>query len=185
MKTDHPDGEDACLEGLAGALAALAGGHSAYLDNEITELRRRSTYIANHLLLALYAGGPARYADDAISLLCEEPWRLQCGYSDNMSWCAMEMIRAVIPHCTPENRARFEMMALGYVSSYERSSRGYTQYGRTRFALLSAIPLQLRSTDANAHFKQLERKFGNRSWNRLRLPADGSSRRSMRTRRAR
>ena len=159
VKAERPHGRDACLEGLAGALAALARDHSVDLDNEIAVLRRRDTHVANHLLLALYAGGAERFADAAISLLCDEPWRLQCGYIDNANWCAVEVVREVAAHCTAENRARFEAMILRHVSSYERTSHGYRQYGQTRFAFLSAIPAHLQSAAANTHFKELERKF--------------------------
>ena len=160
MKTDHPYSEDACLSGLAVALAALARDGAADLRGVIADLRRRDTHIANHLLLALYAGGAASYAEEAVSLLGNEPWRFQCGYADNLRWCAIETIRAVVPHCTAENRERFETVILRYVSPYERTSAGYKQAGRTRFALLSAIPTELRSTGANTHFKELARKFG-------------------------
>ncbi|MYB68424.1 MAG: hypothetical protein F4X75_07965 [Gemmatimonadetes bacterium] len=155
-----PSGKDACLSGLAEALVALAREDTADLRDVITNLRRRDTHIANHLLLALYGGGTTRYADEAVSLLCDEPWRFKCGFVDSPNWCAMEAIRAVIPHCTIENRERLEHVILDYVSPYERTRDGYRENGRTRFALLSAIPVELRSTRANTHFKELERKFG-------------------------
>ena len=160
MKDAPPDGEDACLSGLAEALVALACEDTADLRDVIANLRRRDTHIANHLLLALYGGGTARYADEAVSLLCDEPWRFKCGFSSSPNWCAMEAIRAVIPHCTIENRKRLEHVILNYVSPYERTRDGYKENGRTRFALLSAIPAELRSTRANTHFKELARKFG-------------------------
>ena len=160
MKDSSPDGEDACLSGLAEALVALAREDTADLRDVIVNLRRRDTHIANHLLLALYGGGTARYADEAVSLLCDEPWRFECGFSDSPNWCAMEAIRAVIPHCTIENRERIEHVILDYVSPYERTRDGYKENGRTRFALLSAIPAELRSTRANTHFEELARKFG-------------------------
>ena len=160
MKNAHPDGEKACLSGLADALVALAREDTTDLRDVITDLRSRDTYTANHLLLALYGGGAARYADDAVSLLCDEPWRFKCGFVDSPNWCAMEAIRAVIPHCTIENRERLEHVILNYVSPYERTRDGYKENGRTRFALLSAIPAELRSTRANTHFKELARKFG-------------------------
>ena len=155
-----PSGKDACLLGLAEALVALAREDTADLRDVIANLRRRDTHIANHLLLALYGGGTTRYADEAVSLLCDEPWRFKCGFTDSPNWCAMEAIRAVIPHCTIENRERLEHVILNYVSPYERTRDGYKENGRTRFALLSAIPAELRSTRANTHFKELARKFG-------------------------
>ena len=151
MKTPHPSVKDVCLSSLSGALAALAREDSTDLREVIADLRQRDTHIANHLLLALYAGGAAHYADEAASLLCDEPWRFRC---------AREMIQAVVLHCTTEHRERLEAVILGYVSPCERTVDGYKWTGRSRFALLSAIPAELRSVPANTHFLELERKFG-------------------------
>ena len=156
IKTEYPRGEDACLSGLAGAVATLAREGGEDLRDVIADLRRRDTHIANHLLLALYAGGGARYADEAISLLCDEPWRFKCGFNGSPNWCAMEMTRAVVSHCTAENREKFEAVMLCYVSPDERTSYGYTQ-GQTSFNLLSVIPTKMRSTRANARFEELVR----------------------------
>ena len=160
FRSAHPGGENACLDGLARSLAALAREGSAALRDVIADLRRRDTHVANHLLLALYAGGPARYADDAVSLLCDEPWRFKCGFSDSPRWCAMKAIEAVGPQCAPDNRKRLEETILRYVPPCERSKQGYKSYGRARFDLLSAIPAELRSDRARKHFEELERKFG-------------------------
>ena len=160
VKTDYPGGEEACLLELAGALATLARDGTADLRDVIPDLRRRDTHVANHLLLALYTGGAVRHADEAAALLCDEPWRFQCGFSDSPHWCAMEAIRAVVPRCTAENRERLETVILGYVHPCERTKDGYRQTGWARFALLSAVPPELRSAQANAHFEELERKFG-------------------------
>ena len=162
IETEHPTGEDACLTGLAGALAALAQEGVAPIGQAIAELRRRNTHVANHLLLALYGGAAERYADEAVLLLCAEPWRFQCGYSDSSNWCAMQLIRAVVTHCTAANRVGLETEILRYVPPFERTIAGiqYKQIGRTQFDLLSAIPKDLRSIRANAHYEELKRKFG-------------------------
>ena len=159
-KTKYPSGENACLLGLAGSLATLAGDGASDLYDVIANLRRRDSYIANYLLLALYSGGAARHADEAVALLRDEPWRFECGFSDSPHWCAMETIRAVIPHCTQGNREKLEAAILHYVHPYERTGRGYKRAGWARFTLLSVIPAELRSTAANRHFAELERKFG-------------------------
>ena len=160
IRTKYPSGEDACLSALARALAALACEHAVELQEVITKLRRHDTHVANHLLLALYAGGAARYADEAVSSLCDEPWRFECGFSGSPHWCAMEAIRAVFPHCTIENRERLEVVVLDYVHPHERTPYGYKRTGHAQFALLSAIPAELRSLRANARFAELTRKFG-------------------------
>ena len=159
-KTHHPGGEKACLPELAGTLATLAREGATDLRDVIADLLRRDTHVANHLLLALYTGGAARYADEAAALLCDEPWRFECGLSENPHWCAMEAIRAVVPHCTAGNRERLERVILHYVHPYERTKEGYKWQGESRFNLLSAIPPELRSARANAHFEELKRKFG-------------------------
>ncbi len=160
IKIKGPRGEGACLSGLNGALATLAGESTEDLSNEIAELRRRDTYVANYLLLALYAGGAARYADEAAVLLCDEPWRFQCGSSDNPYCYTMQAIKAVVPHCTPENRKRFETVILDSVHPDEQTKGGFKRIERARFSLLSAIPSGLRNSRANARFQELERKFG-------------------------
>ena len=159
VKGNDLRGEDACLAGLAKALATLSCGGENMRD-VIAELRSRETHVANHLLLALYRGGASRYADEAVALLCGEPWRFRCGFSDNLNWCAMELIRDVVPHSTVEDRKRLESSILGYVSPFERTVSGYRLAGASEFSLLSAIPTQLRSTRAKARFRELERKFG-------------------------
>ena len=155
---DDLRGEDACLSGLTKALSVLSRNGES-LCNVIVELRSLETHIANHLLLALYGGGASRFADEAVALLCDEPWRFQCGFSDNPNWCAMELIREVVPHCSDQNRKRLETVVLDYTSPFERSRTGYKWFGHSRFALLSSIPAELRRTRSNAHFRELTRKF--------------------------
>ena len=160
IETGYWSGEDACLPALMGALATLARDGATDLSGVIASLRRRDTHIANHLLLSLYTGGAARYADETSLLFCEEPWRFECGFSDSRQWRAREAVRAVFTHCTAENREGLEAAILQYVPPYERTTYGYQESGRAQFALLSAIPEELRSPRANKRCKELERKFG-------------------------
>ena len=160
IKSDHPRGEDACLDALAHALGALARKGKVDLSDTVVDLRRRDTYTANILLLALYAGGCERYANEATALFCDEPWRFECGYSDNLRWCAIEAIQAIFPHCSRDMRERLESVILGYSPPFERSKNGYRWSGNAQFSLLSAIPVELRSARVSARVAELERKFG-------------------------
>ena len=182
IKTKYLGGEDACLIALAGALATLARNGAENLQEVIAKLRHRDTHVANHLLLALYAGGTARYADEAVSSFCDEPWRFQCGFSDSRYWCAMETIRAVFPHCTAEGRGRLEAAILRFVPPQEQTASGYKWTGEAQFALLSAIPTNLRSSRANARFAELTRKFRKPegapravAWRRIESPIEKSA----------
>ena len=160
IRSEHLRGEDAVLDGLVKALGALARVETKDLRGTIAELSQRDTYIANYLLLGLYTAGLERFADEAVSLLCEQPWRFECGYSDSPQWCAMECLRAAIPHCKPENRIRLEEVILGYYTSFEQTRPGLRLRGHAQFSLLSAIPAELRSARANLRYAELERKFG-------------------------
>ena len=160
IKAEYSFDADECLFGLAEALGTLAREGTPDLRDVIADLRRRDSYVANYLLLALYGGGAARHADEAVTLLCDEPWRFECGLSGSPRWCAMEMIQTVVPHCTEGNRERLEAVILRYVNPYERTRRGYKRAGWARYGLLSAIPEELRGTAVNRHFAELERKFG-------------------------
>ena len=159
LMSESPSGDAACLQAVAGALGTLAGDGNPEMMGIISQLRDRETYVANHLLLALYCGAPERYADEAAQLLSEEPWRFRCGYSGSPHWCAVELIRKTIRYCSDANREKLETAIMSYVSPNERTRYGYTQRGGAEFALLSAIPTELQSTRASARFQELRRKF--------------------------
>lgn len=150
---------DATFEGLRTSLNSLAKDLTVDLARVISELRRRETFLANSLLLALYASNGARFADEAAALLSEQPWRFQCGFVDSPYWTAMEAISAIVPHCSAESRARLENAVLSYSSSFERSPKGYKFAGHACYTLLSAMPGDARSPSANARYRELERKF--------------------------
>ena len=171
-RTEYPEADHACLDGLAAALAVVARDGDESLAAVIADLRRRDTHVANRLLLGLYQGGAARHASEALSLLCDEPWRFQCGFSDRPQWHAAETIRAAAPHCSAESRERLERTVLEYVAPDERGIRGYRQAGRARFALLSAMPAALRSTRASTEMQALERRFGKPDGERREITVD-------------
>ena len=160
VRSAHPDAEEGCLEALTEAVGGLAREAGDGGAAEANELRSRSTHVANHLLLALYRGAPARWAEEMVDLVCAEPWRFACGYSSNGNWCAMETITAVAPHCTRETLERLEAAILGYKSRVEAGIGGRADRGSASFALLSAVPERLRSERAQRRYQELERKFG-------------------------
>ena len=130
IKAEHPSGEDACLQAVAQALGSLAREGETDLSGTVFELRQRGTYTANFLLLALYAGGCERYGNEAATLFCDEPWRFECGYSDNPHWCAIGTIEAMYPHCSPKMREQLESVILGYFPSFERSRNAIEVFGK-------------------------------------------------------
>ena len=158
VKSDAPTLGDACLQTLVDALAALAG-QGEDMAHEIANLSNRRTYIANHLLLALYRGDAARHADEAVLAFCDHPWRFGCGYSDSPYWSATETIRTTVRHCQPTRQADLEKAILAYVDPFEKTKEGVRHRGYASFNLLAAMPQELRSAEAKRRFAELERKF--------------------------
>ena len=151
--------DQACINGLAVSMEKLVEQNPDSIGEILADLRSRDTYIANLLLLRAYTAGAKHFADDAVSELCDKTWRFQCGYSSSPRWVAVELIEAVTPFCSNENRARLEKVILDYTPDYERTSFGYKARGWACFELLSGIPIELRSAKAQARYRELERKF--------------------------
>lgn len=152
--------QEVCRNALALAIEKLAENNSNRLTEILMELRSRETYTANFLLLRAYTAGAKHFADDAVSELCDKTWRFRCGYSDSPYWIAIQLIKAIAPLCSDENRAKLEKVILGYTTDYERSLGGHRSRGYASLALLSGIPVELRSERAQARYAELERKFG-------------------------
>jgi hypothetical protein len=159
FKSGHPSMREACLNATVTALQKLAQENPESARGHIETLKPRTTFTANYLLLNLYSAAAQSFADEATDLLCIQPWRLNCGYSGSSYWVAMELIREATPHCSPENLARLETVLLNYSSDYEKTAQERHSVGHAQFTLLSAVPANLRSKNAQSRFQELERKF--------------------------
>ena len=160
ISSEHVPIDQACRNAIAVALEKLAESRTESIPGILAELKSRETYMANYLLLRVYTAGAKHFADDAVSELCDKTWRFECGYADSMNWIATQLIEAVAPLCSDENRARLEQTILNYTLDYEGTPRGYKLRGYASFALLSGIPIELRSKNAQARYAELERRFG-------------------------
>ena len=158
--SEHPSIDESCREALAVALEKLTEMELDGIGDILTELQSRDTYMANYLLLRTYTAGARHFADNAVSELCDKTWRFHCGYSNSPYWIAIQLIEAIAPLCSDENRARLENIILDYVPHYERTPDGYKSRGHACFALLAGIPVKWRSKKARARYVELERKFG-------------------------
>ena len=159
INSTHVPIDEACRNAIAVALEKLAERKDDSITEILAELRSRETYMANSLLLRAYTAGAEHFADDAVSELCDKTWRFECGYADSTYWIATQLIEAVAPLCSDENRARLEQTILNYTLDYESTPRGYKLRGYASFTLLSGIQIELRSKNAQARYAELERKF--------------------------
>ncbi len=160
FSSKYPSVDQACRIAIAFAVEKLAEIKADSIDSILAELRRHDTYMANFILLRAYTAGAKHFADNAVSELCDKVWRFQCGYSDRPYWMATQLIKAIAPLCSDENRARLEQAILNYTPAYERTQDGYRSRGRASFSLLSGIPAEFRSESVKARYMELERKFG-------------------------
>lgn len=164
IKTDHPTTEQACLEALTEAIKIFASTETIERCKSLIEiLLVRKSYISNHLLLALYRGSASRFAGIMVTTVCKEPWRFECGFIDSPNWCARETISTVISECTPEERDKLETAIMSYDPRSEAGIERRAARGLAEFALISAIPSDYRSGQAQQRFQELERKFGDPS----------------------
>ena len=147
-------------EALVVAVGKLAEIKSDSIGEILAELRCRDTYMANFFLLQAYTTGAKHFADDAVSELCDKPWRFKCGYSDSPYWVAIQLIKEIAPRCSDDNRAKLEKAILNYAPDCELTAGGYQLRGRASYFLLSGIPVELRSRNTQNRYRELERKFG-------------------------
>ena len=159
INSKHAPIDQVCRQAITIAVEKLAESKVDSFAEILAELRSRDTFMANYLLLRAYTAGARHFADDAVSELCDKTWRFECGYINSRYWIAIQLIKAVVPLCSDENRTRLEKVMLDYVTDYERSPHGYKSRGHASFALLSGIPGELRSQNAQARYAELERKF--------------------------
>ena len=159
LKSEHVSIDQACKDAISTAIENLAEIRSDSIDKILTKLRSHETHMANFLLLCAYTAGAKHFANDAVSDLCADTWRFRCGYSDSNYWIAMELIKAITPLCSDENRTKLENTIIDYTSPWESTPEGYKWRGRACFNLLSSIPVELRSRNAQGRYIELERKF--------------------------
>ena len=151
--------EEVFRKAIALAVEKLAEKKSDRIGEILTKLRIRETYMANFLLLRAYTAGAKYFADDAVSELCNKTWRFRCGYSDSPYWIAIQLIKAITPLCSDENRAKLEKAILDYTPYHESIPNEYKYRGQASFDLLSRIPVEWRSKTTQARYAELEQKF--------------------------
>ena len=160
ISSGRPEGAgNASLSGLREALAAVTQNPLVDLTDIRAELRRRDTFIANLLLLILYGSGGARFADEAATTLAKEPWRFRCGWGGSEYWIARQTVSSIVQFCSIESRVTLEAAILRFPSEFDKTRHGFRAADHARFNMLSAIPTELRSSNAQGIFRELERKF--------------------------
>jgi hypothetical protein len=144
---------------LGGTATAFQNVSEARLREAIDELLVYREYQSvQYLLLKGYsAGGPA-FADEAVDFLLNHAKTQGLGDVAGHPGSVVEIIEAVSPHCSETHFRTLEQGILQYSSEWERKTR--RAYGRSQFALLSALPDDRISPDARRRLQEWTRKFG-------------------------
>jgi hypothetical protein len=151
---------EAFLRGCEIAFESLGGSDPEKLRPFIETLRTSRLCIANQLLQSACISAPELYAEEAITLLADEPARLHCGFSGSPFWTARTLLRKCSPYCSNETFQRIETMLLGYKTEYESSREGFRHQGYSAYTLASALEPGRCHENTKRRLAEWQRKFG-------------------------
>ena len=152
--------EEAYLGACESAFEALGKDNPEALRPFIASLKKSRLCVANHFLLSAYLSAPEVFANEAMSLLGDDPPRLRCGFSDSPYWVSRTLIEKCSPHCSKESFRRIEDAVMGFSTPYERSKQGFRYRGYTAYTLASALVPDRCSRETIIRLAEWQRKFG-------------------------
>ena len=163
---------NALLSGMEEAISNLAANHPEDFATFAEQQLRSSNFeTIQFLLIRAYTANGERFADEAIDYLCEQPVRLQTGYSAGNGntqaapyWATRQLIEATTPHCTEEKLLQLQAIILDYYTGYEKSYMGRQFRGYPQLVLLDAIATSRRTDAINHRLQEWKRKFTNLEW---------------------
>lgn len=110
------------------------------------------------LLVCAYAANGKRFANEAIHYLCEQPIRLETGYSSGAGnvhaapyWATRQLLLATVPYCSSQSLEILEQIILNYYPDWEKSYEYIKLRGYAQLVLIDAIH--------NAQIDKLQLKF--------------------------
>ena len=157
----------ALLSGMEEALSDLAANHPEDFSILAEQQLRSSNFeTIQFLLIRAYTANGERFADEAIDYLCEQPARIQTGYticSDGSAaaffWATRQLLEAITPNASNGHLAMLETALLNYYPQWQKTS----YYGHAQFVLLEGINSSRRSESATRRLQEWQRKFSQQS----------------------
>jgi hypothetical protein len=157
----------ALLSEMEAALSNLAAKHPEDFAILVEQQLGSSNFeTIQFLLIRAYAANGERFADEAIDYLCEQPVRLETGYSAGNGnihaapyWATRQLLEAITPHCSEEKLAKLEAVVLDYYSDYGKRASGRWFRGYPQLVLLDAIEPSRRTEAATRRLQEWIRKF--------------------------
>ena len=153
----HLSGGSRLIQACRVALQLVAKDDRKYYLLIAHQLAQSRLYATHRLLVQGFLAHPEAYAEDIYEYLTGDNRRLHLGDLDSPHYDSHQLIRAVFPHLTAEQRGKLESVILNYESQWEKTSLGVWGFGQLQ--LLKAIPRELLGNKARLRLLELERKF--------------------------
>ncbi len=136
---------DKLIAGVEGAIRALAESNfPCFLQlDESTDLPDSDTI--ETLLVFGFASAALDHPNKAISFLLEDTSRLRAGWHNDPEGPARELIQKASTACDERLLRELETLLLNHYTDWERGLSGRPSFGRSQYALLSAIEHARRS----------------------------------------
>jgi len=143
----------------ATAFELLGKNDPEKLRPSVALLRASKCNSSNHLLLDAYLQAPAFFAEEAMSLLMEEPERLFCGFAGGPIWVSCCVIKACSPHCSEETFRKLEVVLREFTTIYENGPENQAYRGHGAFNLCSSLPEERTSTITKEKIREWSARF--------------------------
>ncbi len=160
FSSKYPDLRQVCESGILNTLKVIAKDTPEKLQTIISDLQDRQSYFSNKMLLSIFTAGAEQLADQALSVLEDQPWRFRCGYTDSSYWVARCLVEKIAPYLSDERMRDLENLVLGYRSTWEQTQSGFKASGDAVHILAGGIQINLLSDEGQKKIAELERKFG-------------------------
>lgn len=148
----------AFVHSLIAALIELAKEEPETFRPLSTQLAKWPTLTPQKLLAHVYQAVPDTYYTDAYEFLLEDSRRFNLG--DNQQYDSRQVIRAIYPYLSSEQRSELEKQILSFFPIYKSDGIAALRWrGIEQYRLLYSIPIEYLTSDGVRHLHQLRRKF--------------------------
>lgn len=157
----HGEGSEGMGQGFSVAMESamrwLAQNRPDSFRAYAKSLKTSTLPMPHRLLARSYEANGERYADEAVEYIIESLSVFDGIVYLNKTESTGQLIKAVTPHCSPENMARLERAILEYRPEWERRVRHFSGY--SQLILLKSVEPSRLSDKASDRLRELKRKL--------------------------
>jgi hypothetical protein len=148
----------AFIHSFIASLSELAKSEPTHFRQVAARLAEMPFKTPQQLLACVYRTVPRDYASDACGFLLDDRRRLDLG--DHEQYESRQLIKAIYPHLSDEQRERLEAYILAYAPIHRYLGvNGLRWRGIEQLHLLQSIPRELLSPAGISRLREWERKF--------------------------